>query len=549
MARRITGLDLGAYSVKLVRLECGKQAPKFEIISVSEEILPLDDGEEKELYEKQRDAVLKLYQQGLLEAEAYAIGLEALEGQMRTMKVPFVDNRKIEAILPGLLESELPFDVDGTTVSWHRIETENPAGSVNAEGASIRVAFGKKQAIARMLQLLQPSSIDPRFMHLGSAAPYELVRELGFQAFERASEEPQEDNAPLAAIIDFGHRATNICIFDRNGIKFTRSFLKGGKDLSETIASALSIPFKNAVALKHEKLDLVEQSHDEEAQRISELGRDHFNDLFGEILRTFIVAKTSGVGHVESVLLIGGVSSTTHFQAFFEKKFGEQGIHLVPPANFLPAAAPSPSTALALAYSLSGLQIHAKDSRFNFRKDEFAWRGELDFIRTKSGPLALWGLILICSLTILWSASSLVLDKENQYLDSRLKAACAQILGQKNVAPKKCLTMMKEQISSHTDLGIPEFTASDVYLKTAEFLPKELNITITELDVMEKKVRINADTGNFEDIDKVVSSLSNIPCFFKVEKGRAQQVGNVVKFSLSADFECNPTQAQQKQKS
>ena len=85
---------------------------------------------------------------------------------------------------------------------------------------------------------------------------------------------------------------------------------------------------------------------------------------------------------------------------------------------------------------------------------------------------------------------------------------------------------MKEQISSHIDFGIPDFTATDLYVKLAEFLPKELSITISELDVMEKKVRINAETTSFADVDKVVASLAAVPCLVKLERGRATEVGN-----------------------
>src|SRR5580704_15073382 len=159
MARRVIGLDLGAYSVKLVRLETGKQGRKFEIQDVVEEILPVDD--DRDLLDKQRDAILNLHKKGLLEAEASAIGLSAMEGQMLTMRVPFVEARKIEAVLPGLLEAEIPYEIDDMIISWHKLdEISNPKVDSNKpDGATIRLAFGKKSAITRILQILQPFSI------------------------------------------------------------------------------------------------------------------------------------------------------------------------------------------------------------------------------------------------------------------------------------------------------------------------------------------------------------------------------------------------------
>ena len=549
MARRVVGLDLGAYSVKLVRLECGKKTPKFEVMDVVEEPIPVD---ERELFERQRDVLVRLQARGLFEGEAFAVGLEADEGQMRCMTVPFLDNRKIEAVLPGLLEAEVPFDIQDMITSWNRIEQPSmKEGGGDETECSIRIAFGKKEAIARKLQTLQSVSIDPRLMHLSSPAPFELIRELGFDAFSHSSvlssRIHDEKKQALSAIIDFGHSSTNLCIFDSDGIRHTRTFLRGGRRLTEEIAHKLDIPFIEAQELKEQRADLEASLADAQSIIIDRLTIDHHQELCDEISRTFISMKTSGVGEVLSVAFIGGGTKVQGFQDFFKGEMDKFDISVLHLESFLPPRANSPTTALSLAYALSCLQIHAKDSRFNFRKDDFVWRGDLDFLRANSAPLILWGLVLICSLTILWSASSLVLEKENSYLEGQLKAICGQILGQKNVSPKRCLAMMKEQISANVDIGIPEFTASDVYLRVAQALQPDIKVTVNELDVLEKKVRIAAETDSFESVDKVVTSLGKMSCFVNVEKGRAQQVSSGVKFNLSADLDCSPVAVKPKQ--
>src|SRR5580700_6123612 len=100
MARRIVGLDLGAYSVKLLRLEVGKQHPRFEVLEAWEEVLPDEEPEGPDLLERQRQTLASLLQNNPLEAETYAIGLPAIDGNMLTMAVPFSETRKIEAVLP-----------------------------------------------------------------------------------------------------------------------------------------------------------------------------------------------------------------------------------------------------------------------------------------------------------------------------------------------------------------------------------------------------------------------------------------------------------------
>lgn len=98
---------------------------------------------------------------------------------------------------------------------------------------------------------------------------------------------------------------------------------------------------------------------------------------------------------------------------------------------------------------------------------------------------------------------------------------------------------MKEQINTRNELGIPEFTAADVYLKTAEALPSDVNIVISEMDILENKMRIAAESPSFADIDKVVASLSKVHCFKKVENARAQASGKGVRYNLSNDIDCS----------
>src|ERR1700686_2571483 len=146
MARRIVGLDLGAYSVKLVRLESGTHDAPFEVLDAAEEVLPSDNGDVP-LKERQQAALSEMFRKGLLDGEIYAVGLPGADGQMRSMKVPFADVRKIEAVLPGLLEAETPFEIDDMVISWHLEEKPHDAPAQDESSQStIRLVFGKKDS-------------------------------------------------------------------------------------------------------------------------------------------------------------------------------------------------------------------------------------------------------------------------------------------------------------------------------------------------------------------------------------------------------------------
>lgn len=535
MARRIIGLDLGAYSVKLLRMETGKQSSEFEIIDTQEEILAPEQEEGPSLLERQKEALLKFQALGLLDAESYSCGIPASDGQIRSLEVPFVEPRKIEAILPGLLESEVAFDASEMIIPWHKQDVSSNEKGEAQENARIRLGFGKKSSIAANLQMLQSANIDPRQLHLSMVAPFEIVRHIGFESF--LGQPLDQAVHACGAIIDFGHRATNVCIFDKNGLVAAHSFYRGGKKLTEEIAKRLEISFSEAESLKHEKLSF-HNAQDELSRHLQVIALEHYRELQKDIIRIFISNQSSGSGIVKTVAYVGGATRTSGFEGVL-KGLQNTGCQLRDLSSLLPKEMNASVMSLAYSYVLGLLNISLKDSRFNFRKDEFVWRGELDFLRTKSVPLVLWGLTIICSLTIMWSALSLVLEKENKGLEDQLKTTCGVILGKPNIPSKKCLAMMKEQIASHVDMGIPEYTASDVYLKLAEVLPSSLKIVINELDILEKRVRIAALSPNYEDIDKITTILRKVPCFIKLETGRTEKTDKGVKYNLSFDLDCS----------
>lgn len=534
MARRVIGLDLGAYSVKIVRLEIGNQFPKFQIADTFEDELVISEDDE-ELFTRQEEALKRSQLAGLLDAEIYACGLESSFGHMRRMEVPFVDARKVDAILPGLLESELPFDLEDMIISWHKQEPINKEAKASEESSLIRIGFGRKEAIGAKLHLLQNFNVDPRLLHLSSAASYELIREIGFSSFMK---EDASENSDFGAIVDFGHSSTNLCIFNQSGLVSTHTLFDGGKKLTEKLANELEISFAEAQEIKHHemKLDLSHlEKNDINAHKV---GTEQYRNIIEHIKRIFLASESLHGAAITKVAIIGGGAKASGLENLIMALLGNKRT-LRDISEFFPAQVDVKSMGLAYGYATSLLHPHQKDNRFNFRKDEFVWRGELDFLRVKSVPLILWGLSVICAFTVMWFAQSLVLGKENNLIDKQITSSCKSILGQANLSGKKCLTLMKEQINSQVDLGIPEFVASDVYLKLVEALPKDVKVILTELDILEKRVRVAAESPTYEDIDKVTNNIRQVPCFIKIETGRTEKTEKGVKYNLSFDIDCN----------
>lgn len=536
MARRVIGIDFGAYSVKLVRLETNKNNKKFEIIDMVEEPLPNDyDTENLDILSKYEQILKNLQEKNLLDADIFATGLSSLDAHMRAMTVPFSDIKKINPILLGLLESEVPFNIDEVINSWYLKESNN---SLNQENINtINIAFAKKQSVSMQLQALQTVNIDPRIMNLNAALPYELARELGMNAlFYEASLEEKDSKNILSAIIDLGHSTTNLCLMDKNGFVLSKSIIQGGSKLTEKIAQRLFLSYQDAQNIKHEILNEEKSTH-EHSLIVNELAYEHYLSIVSEIERFFITYNMK-LGHISSFSMMGKASECSLIKSLFIEKLSALECKFVESSLLLPTNC-SPVYANALANSFSCLSLNVKEGRFNFRKDEFAWRGNFDFLKNKTAPIALWSMVLCSLMIMVYFANTWILDKELTVADKKVQDTCFSILGKKNQSAQKCLSQIKEQINQNINLGIPSITATDLYLKVSNELAKEKDVKLEELDIAEKRLRISGETSSYENIEKIVLNLQNVSCLKKIEKNNARQVGKGIKFQISSDIECN----------
>lgn len=104
MAKRIIGLDIGTHSIKLVHLENSAVVKTHEVPYSKEALLGLKAG-------------------GLLDGNILVTGLSGVDAQVRSLVVPFSSPHKIQAILGGLLDAQLPLEIDDLTLSWF-LQTE-----------------------------------------------------------------------------------------------------------------------------------------------------------------------------------------------------------------------------------------------------------------------------------------------------------------------------------------------------------------------------------------------------------------------------------------
>src|SRR5688500_12530857 len=174
---RIVGIDLGSYSVKVVRLEPrsgrGWGRGGFEVLAYGQAMVPPpDEGADPvaSLPERHSLALTELKAKGLLEGDIFVTGLPGDAAAVRTLKFPFNDPKKIAEALPFALESEIPLDLEEIVLSWAVLGPSAKAKKDVTNETEVLVAWAKKDAVQGVLDLFAVHGIDPRHVEFDALA-------------------------------------------------------------------------------------------------------------------------------------------------------------------------------------------------------------------------------------------------------------------------------------------------------------------------------------------------------------------------------------------
>ncbi|MGC9043801.1 MAG: hypothetical protein ACP5KG_08085 [Myxococcota bacterium] len=175
----------------------------------------------------------------------------------------------------------------------------------------------------------------------------------------------------------------------------------------------------------------------------------------------------------------------------------------------------------------------------NFRKDEFVYRGEFEFLKRqliKYGIAVVIIVLLAISLTIYKLRA---LSKYDELLNNSLSEVTKQILGK----PYDNFTTALAVIKSKTEpknLSIPKTSAFDYFMYFSDAFPTEVDVNIRTLEIGDKKIRMEGETDSFESVDRVVNALKKNSCFKDITKGKVKKSpdGKRIDFDLAITPSC-----------
>ncbi len=577
MAQKIAGLDIGSHSIKAAVLESTYRGWELigyhemsiatgyvETKSLIDKIAPVDapssppeeetnedeadengeaedtaevDDDEADAFDPERDRLRLVLQQFIRrygnDWDSIYTAFDADRISLKALTVPFSDTRKIDATLAFNLEDTLPFQLADKLIDYQVVEhTPN--------SARLLAGILDREAIEDYLANFSDTGKEPRGVIIDGLA-------LGNLFLQFATEEQRQG---CHALIDIGHRKTSICLILDGVISFIRSVPFGGQDLTQALATAHGMDFEAAETFKREHgfLRSANAEADETPDiKTAETLETSLTQLIRQIKLTFKAHATETRRTVDTLCLTGGSSHLRNIEEFLAEQIGKPVACYAPPLEkFGPLAEssediPRLSAALGMAFAgLSGSRL----KRLNFRKGEFAFKGDFEFWKGRFAHLGIsMAVIFLFFLISLWSQFR-VLSNQDEVMTTAIADNCKQILGKEVSDPKICVSQMMEVIGNQGGGGSklkPETSTLDLYDELiSRMMTDNTVVDLQDLEITDKKIKLKGDVDGIPSVGIIVENLKQYDCFRSINQGptRSSVREGKIQFSLNINVDC-----------
>src|SRR5437016_640149 len=369
-ATRIISLNLGSQTIGLAEFQAQPQGGLVLQNYRLREVL-IDPASEDIRHPQISAALREMMVELQIRHEAVNYAVSAQSVFARFVKLPAVEEEKIERIIAFEAQQNVPFPIDEVVWDYQLI------GGGGAEQFQVVLVAIKSDLLDEMNAAVEETGLRTAIVDVATMALYNAFR------YNYA------DLGGCTLLVDIGARTTNLLFIEPQKI-FSRSIPVGGSSITVAIAKEFNEPF--AAAEFRKKRDgfvslggaCVEPS-DPEVARVSKLMRSTMTRLHAEVMRSISHYRAQQQGNApERVFLCGGGASTPYMREFFQEKL-QVPIEFFNPLRNVAVAQSAPGSELTrsahLLGELVGLSLRSVSAcpmELNFRPAAVVRRQELE---------------------------------------------------------------------------------------------------------------------------------------------------------------------------
>ena len=303
---RIISLNLGSQTIGLAEFHAQPQGGLVLQNYRLREVLIDPAGEE--IRRAQISAALREMMAELQirhEAVNYAVSGQSVF--TRFVKLPAVEEEKIERIIAFEAQQNVPFPIDEVVWDYQLI------GGGGDEQVQVVLVAIKSDLLDEINVAVEEIGLRTAIVDVATMALYNAFR------YNYA------DLSGCSLLVDIGARTTNLLFVEPQKI-FSRSVPVGGSSITAAIAKEFNEPFA-AAELRKKRDGFVSpggayaEPTDPEVARVSKLMRSTMTRLHAEVMRSISHYRAQQQGNApERLFLCGGSASTPYMREFFREK-------------------------------------------------------------------------------------------------------------------------------------------------------------------------------------------------------------------------------------
>ncbi|MBF0361414.1 MAG: type IV pilus assembly protein PilM [Oligoflexia bacterium] len=309
----VVGIDIGQSAVRVAEVSIGKKG-NLKLEKFAYKFLPEGCLIEDEILQPDEvvNAINECFAKTGIKNKQICIGLSGPNTMSKRLQVADGTDEEITDQVTWESEQYIPFGAEESILS-HSVLDKNPGG-----GVDVMVAAAKKDIIDGYGTLIKSANLKLKIVDLDLFALANI--------FEALYEDKIKKEKDGILVIDFGAQKTNILIFHKGTVVFTREMSIGGVVITEEVQRQMSLSYNEAEDLKI--------SGDESGnipEEIAEIIKVNLENFLAEIKKTltFFMTAANDVT-LGSCYITGGASLTPGFLEGLESTVGVPIVQINP---------------------------------------------------------------------------------------------------------------------------------------------------------------------------------------------------------------------------
>jgi len=315
--KKIVGLDIGSFALKLVELKRKKKGKEvaYELVSLGYELVPYQSIVEGSIMDSSAvtDAIQHIFFESKTRSSSLSFGVSGSSVIVKRIEVQRLNPNEMHEHILWEARPHIPFTPEEVNIDYEILET----GDTPPDRVSVILAATKKEKLNDYLNVITSATKNAEIVDLESFAILNSVL---------VNYEMYQDRC--IAIINIGASITNVVIAKRGNPVFVRDIAFGGNQFTDLIQKELNLKYEKAESVK--KGRQVDNVSPAAVKPVIDL---ILNELKSEIRKTFEFYRSNTTeGRIDNILLSGGTSNLDSIIDFFSQEF-DIPVEVVNPFN------------------------------------------------------------------------------------------------------------------------------------------------------------------------------------------------------------------------